>query len=177
LPTDGRERLFCGEDLSLDADSSGAELQIRLSPEFALFPDVPSSHTSTREWQSFEARMRQRRAERCLLRASAALDAEVPDAASEVLAEARALCPDHPEIEAVSTRLSATSGTPPSRRRLVPRWLAAAVIGGAIGAGWGSTSVWTADAAVTQLVRVVTTTAAQVAAAASNLVTAGRPSP
>lgn len=121
--------------------------------------------------------MRQRRAERCLLRASAALDAQVPYAASEVLAEARALCPDHPDIEAVSTRLSAASEPSPARRRVVPRWLTAAVIGGALGAGWGSTSVWTADsAAVAELVRAVTTTAAHVAAAATNFVTSSRSS-
>jgi uncharacterized membrane protein YfcA len=52
------------------------------------------------------------------------------------------------------------------------------VVGGALGAGWGSTAVWTADsAAVAQLVRAVTTTAAQVAAAATNLATSGRSSP
>ena len=123
--------------------------------------------------------MRQRRAERCLLRASAALDAQVPEAASEVLAEARTLCPEHPEIEAVSARLSESSGSPPARRSPVPRWIAAAVLGGALGAGLGSTKVWTADdsAAVTHLVRVVTTTAAQVAAAATNLVSSGRAAP
>jgi hypothetical protein len=122
--------------------------------------------------------MRQRRAERCLLRASAALDAQVPEAAGEVLAEARALCPDHPEIEAVSTRLAEASEPSPAKRRLIRRWLTAAVIGGALGAGWGSTSVWTADsAAVAQLVRAMTATAAQVAAAATGLVTSSHPSP
>jgi len=123
--------------------------------------------------------MRQRRAERCLLRASAALDAHVPEAASEVLAEARALCPEHPEIEAVSARLSESSEGPAEKRRRVPRWITAALLGGALGAGLGSTTVWTADdsAAVTNLVRVVTSTAAHVAAAATNLVTAARTAP
>ena len=123
--------------------------------------------------------MRHRRAERCLLRASAALDAQVPDAASEVLAEARALCPEHPEIEVVSARLSESSASPLATRRLVPRWITAAVLGGALGAVLGSTTVWTADdsAAVTHLVRMLTTTAAQVAGAATSLVTAGHAAP
>ena len=49
--------------------------------------------------------MRQRRAERCLLRASAALDAEVPEVARDILDEARALCPDHPDLPVVTSRL------------------------------------------------------------------------
>ena len=123
--------------------------------------------------------MRHRRAERCLLRASAALDAEVPDAASEVLAEARALCPEHPEIEVVSARLSESFDGPPGKRRPIPRWITAALLGGALAAGLGSTTLWTADdsAAVTRLARVVMTTTAHVAAAAANLVTSGGAAP
>ena len=53
--------------------------------------------------------MRRRRAGRCLLRASAALDADVPDVAQQVLQEARALDPGHPELEEVTGRLRVAS--------------------------------------------------------------------
>jgi hypothetical protein len=66
---------------------------------------MPDCHTTTGEWQRFEDRMRRRRADRCVLRASAALDADVPEAAEAVLAEARALCPEHPELPEVISRL------------------------------------------------------------------------
>jgi hypothetical protein len=69
-------------------------------------------HTSTGEWQRFEARMRRRRAERCLLRAAAALDADVPDCARAVLAEARALAPDHPDLQEVTGRLQSSLEPP-----------------------------------------------------------------
>jgi hypothetical protein len=49
--------------------------------------------------------MRRRRADQCLLRAAAALDAEFPEAAEKVLNEARELCPAHPELEDVAARL------------------------------------------------------------------------
>jgi tRNA uridine 5-carboxymethylaminomethyl modification enzyme len=61
-------------------------------------PDVPTvvptrgtatSHISTAEWQSFELRMRHRRAQRCLLRAEVALEAGFPGDARAALDEAR----------------------------------------------------------------------------------------
>ncbi len=70
---------------------------------------MPDCHTSTGEWQQFEHRMRRRRADRCLLRASAALDAEVPEAAQAVFAEAVALCPEHPDIQEVKWRLQSSN--------------------------------------------------------------------
>src|ERR1700716_923280 len=46
--------------------------------------DTPvDSHTSTAQWQSFEARMQKRRAHRCLLRAEAALDGGLVDDARQ----------------------------------------------------------------------------------------------
>ncbi|MEO5896042.1 MAG: hypothetical protein ABIS06_10100 [Vicinamibacterales bacterium] len=62
--------------------------------------------------------MRRRRVDRCLLRASAALDADVPDIARQVLQEARALDPNHPELEEVTGRLLVAShpGPVPGRR-------------------------------------------------------------
>jgi hypothetical protein len=66
-------------------------------------------HTSSGEWQRFEDRMRRRRADRCLLRACAALDADVPEAAEAVLVEAAALCPKHPDLPEVTLRLRSSN--------------------------------------------------------------------
>ena len=87
------------------------------------------SHTSTHEWQRFETRMRLRRADRCLLRASAAMDAEAPDFAREVLDEARSLCPEHPELEEVSERLRSTATQPQESPR---SWLPVPIVAAAI---------------------------------------------
>lgn len=62
----------------------------------------PNSHTSTQQWQSFEVRMRYRRAERCVARAEAALGAGRDDEARAALDEARALNPETPPLEAVA---------------------------------------------------------------------------
>ena len=64
------------------------------------------SHIATEEWQSFELRMRRRRAERMLLHAEAALDAGCLEEASAALDEARRLCPALPSLEAVDARLA-----------------------------------------------------------------------
>ena len=45
------------------------------TPTLPPASDEISSHTATHQWQSFEFRMRHRRAERCLLRAEMALEA------------------------------------------------------------------------------------------------------
>ena len=79
------------------------EALLRMSPKLARAPSV-NSHTTTNEWQSFEARMRRRRADRFVLRASAALDADVREA-RDLLDEARAVCPAHPEIQGLTNRL------------------------------------------------------------------------
>lgn len=66
--------------------------------------------------------MRRRRAERCLVRASAALDADVPEIAQQLLEEARALDPNHPELQEVEGRLAAasdSSASAPARDRRV----------------------------------------------------------
>src|SRR5688572_21708090 len=57
-----------------------------------------TSHTSTHQWQSFEFRMRHRRAERCLLRAEMALDAGFDDEAREALDEAERLHSENPKL-------------------------------------------------------------------------------
>jgi hypothetical protein len=61
------------------------------------------THTSTEQWQSFEIRMRHRRAERCLLRAEAALDAGLEAEARTALDEARSLRPGTPSFEELLT--------------------------------------------------------------------------
>jgi hypothetical protein len=63
------------------------------------------SHTATGEWQSFELRMRRRRAERLALRAEAAASAGFEDDARACLAEARTLAPDLPEVAAAEAAL------------------------------------------------------------------------
>jgi hypothetical protein len=76
--------------------------------------DTPAdSHTSTAQWQSFETRMQQRRAQRCLLRAEAALDAGLVDYARQPLDEARRLDPTSPELAAVERRLAASGVAAP----------------------------------------------------------------
>ena len=63
---------------------------------------VLSSHTSTDQWQSFEMRMRRRRAERCVLRAQVALEAGFPEDARAALDEARRLDSSTPDFETLS---------------------------------------------------------------------------
>lgn len=90
------------------------------------------SHTASGEWQSFEARMRRRRAERCILRAEVAAEAGALDDAREALAEARKLAPWLAEIETVEARLfPLTPAGAPARERSWPRRLlyVAALIG------------------------------------------------
>ncbi|MBA3638823.1 MAG: hypothetical protein H0W53_05995 [Acidobacteria bacterium] len=75
-------------------------------------PTLPSdtseitSHTATHQWQSFEFRMRHRRAERCLLRAEMALDAGVEDDAREALDEAERLHSENPKLAALQAILA-----------------------------------------------------------------------
>ena len=64
------------------------------------------SHTTTGEWQSFEVRMRRRRAERLVLRAEAAIEAGCLDDARTCLEEARTLTPDLPALDTLEQRLS-----------------------------------------------------------------------
>ena len=113
------------------------QLQIWLSPEVAFCRGVSESHTSTCEWQDFEARMRWRRADHCLLRASAALDAASPEVAERALHEARDLCPAHPLLPEVAGRLRATRDSsspalaPPHPRlwaAILLAWLLAATV-------------------------------------------------
>src|SRR5689334_13019346 len=56
--------------------------------------DPQPSHVTTSEWQSFEVRMRYRRAERCVIRAEEALAAGFEDEARHAHDEARELAPE-----------------------------------------------------------------------------------
>jgi len=67
---------------------------------------VVETHTGTREWQSFELRMRRRRIARCLLRADIAAQAGDVEGTSEALAEIRQLDPNAPEIAELERRLA-----------------------------------------------------------------------
>src|SRR5262245_24503709 len=80
------------------------------------------SHTSTPQWQTFETRMRQRHAERCLLQARTALESGSLDVARAALEEARSHSPEDPEIDILSELLVARlRGTVPQPRRLTRR--------------------------------------------------------
>lgn len=71
------------------------------------------SHTATGEWKSFEIRMRRRRAERLVLRADVAIDAECFDDARALLDEAQKLWAGVPGIAEVESRLRAAETPPP----------------------------------------------------------------
>ncbi len=89
------------------------------------------SHTATEQWQSFEMRMRHRRAERCRIRAEVAIQEGCYEEAVAALAEACKLEPDAPENAAVDRLISDRSaGSQPEipARGHVVRWVAAAAI-------------------------------------------------
>jgi hypothetical protein len=119
---------------------------------------VLQSHTASQQWQSFEMRMRRRRVERCLLRASVAIEAGVLDDAREAIEEVRRLDPEEPGLEPLTAQLasaenppiiepvvlaatepeSASAGRPESTPAGSRRFAAAAVVlmAGALAAGW-----------------------------------------
>jgi hypothetical protein len=86
------------------------------------------SHTNTGEWQSFEIRMRHRRAERLALRAEVAAEAGCVDDARECLAEARTLAPALPSVTAAEAviaqaeaRIAAVDDAPAEAAPVVAR--------------------------------------------------------
>src|SRR5215218_737828 len=80
------------------------------------------SHTSTEQWQSFEMRMRKRRAERCLARAHAAIAAGQIEDARGAWSEARELDPDTPLLPALEPRAEIAA----SHRQRSTRWVSIA---------------------------------------------------
>src|SRR3954470_16018907 len=71
------------------------------------------SHTSTGEWQSFESRMRRKRAERLTLRAEIAAEAGCFDDARQCLDEARSIAPGLPAIAAAESLIAHREAPPP----------------------------------------------------------------
>jgi len=67
---------------------------------------VLQSHTATQQWQSFEIRMRRRRVERCLLRASVALEADVLEDVRTALEEVERLDPHEPTLYTLTAQLA-----------------------------------------------------------------------
>jgi hypothetical protein len=81
---------------------------------------------STPQWQSFEIRMRARKAERCVHRATAALESGSTADAADALEEARDLDPSNPHLAEVAARLDRLKNPPPEPRASF--WTGAAVI-------------------------------------------------
>jgi hypothetical protein len=94
--------------------------------------EAPVAHLATPQWQSFEIRMRGRKAERCLQRAAAALDDGSIVEATDALDEARRLSPSNPLLEELTLRLDALKQPVPlvSTRDSGYRWTAAAIVAG-----------------------------------------------
>ena len=101
------------------------------------------AHTSTPQWQTFETRMRGRLVERCLRGASAAIEANAPDAAKAFLAEARVICPGHPEIDALEEQLVSRLGVSLQQPKRLggrgPTIVVVLALGLVCGAEWTST--------------------------------------
>jgi len=72
--------------------------------------DRTAAHISSPQWQSFEMRMRARRAERCLQRAAGAIENGTPADAREALDEVRILNPTDPRVPDLETRLAELDG-------------------------------------------------------------------
>src|SRR5687767_5332539 len=73
---------------------------------------VSQSHTATDQWQRFELRMRRRRIERCMLRASAAFDEGLFDGAVEAVEEAAHLDPYDESIKALAEKIRTAAAAP-----------------------------------------------------------------
>lgn len=104
--------------------------------------------------------MRGRLVERCLHGASAAIEANAPDAAKAFLAEARVICPGHPEIDVLEEQLASRLGVSLQQPKRLGWSAATIVVVLALGLGvavW----TWTPESART-LVGLATTAAAYV---------------
>ena len=92
---------------------------------------MSQSHTATQQWQTFEMRMRQRRAERCALRGSVALDAGFPADARLALEEAQQLAPEDPLVLELAAKISAAelaAAARPEPATSPLRWVAVAAM-------------------------------------------------
>jgi hypothetical protein len=77
-----------------------------------------ASHTTSGEWQSFEARMRRRRAERLAVRADVAVAAGYLDEAQACIKEGRDLAPSLRAFAGVEQKLRETSATSALMRKV-----------------------------------------------------------
>lgn len=140
------------------------------------------SHTATEQWQSFEMRMRRRRVERCLLRASVAIEAGVLDDAREAIEEIRVLDPTEPGLEQLTAQLADAENPKPIEPELPAeaapdraparhhRFAAAGVLlACALGGGWW----WTSTLSTSPVVRMAVSSTQQ----ASQPVTKPAPDP
>ena len=91
----------------------------------------PTAHTSTQQWQSFEARMRQRRIERLLLRADAALEAGTFAGAREALEEIEQLDPQAPGVAERRARLETALAPTPLAEAAEPAFASSLTVGNA----------------------------------------------
>jgi hypothetical protein len=98
--------------------------------------DVPQSHTSTQQWQSFELRMRRRRVQRCVQRADEALAAGRVAYAREALEEARHLDPESAEITALAGRVEEVRQRRARRTAMWRPAVAVALVVAATGLTW-----------------------------------------
>jgi hypothetical protein len=99
--------------------------------------NVPHSHTSTRQWQSFELRMRRRRVDLCLQRAQKAIAAGRMNEAMFAVEEAQRLDPEHEVAAALVAHLPLLAARASARRARFRRMTAAtAVLIGLSALGW-----------------------------------------
>jgi hypothetical protein len=123
-------------------------------PDLRVPPgDAPVAHLATPQWQSFEIRMRARKADRCLQRATAALDSGSINEASDAIDEARQLSPLHPRLGELSARLNAVKSPPPAAVHSHGHaWATAAIVAGLVVAGAAGWEVWVHRDNIAQLV-------------------------
>lgn len=107
--------------------------------------DARVAHLATPQWQSFEIRMRARKADRCLQRAAAALDDGSIDEASDALEEARQLSPLDPRLEELSARLDTLKHPAPPTSTAQGHgyfWTSAAIVAGLAVVGAAGWETW-----------------------------------
>jgi hypothetical protein len=117
-------------------------------------PINTAEHVATPEWQSFEQRMRHRRAERCIQHAGEAIESGRLGEAKDALEEVRGLDPSHEGLQNLLDRLTALEAPPPPPPsfsspvaiRTPSAWPAVAVACAAIAmsgfAGWFGWTQW-----------------------------------